>query len=186
MIAFWISLGVVLLLLIWLIVAYNRFVRLRNHIEESSSDIDVELKRRHDLIPNLVATVKGFAAHESELLERVVQLRNQAQSQGGAPANRSGAETALMLGMKQLFAVVEGYPELKSDAHFLALQEELALTEDRIAAARRFLNGNVRELRNLRESFPTSVVASMFGIKDAEFFELDDKAERVVPRPDFK
>ncbi len=185
MTALWIGLGVGLLLLIWLIVAYNRFVRLRNHIEESSSDIDVELKRRHDLIPNLVSTVKGFAAHEASLLTRIVELRNEAHSQGGAPASRSGAETALMLGMKQLFAVVEGYPDLKSDQHFLALQEELALTEDRIAAARRFLNGNVRELRNLRESFPTSIVANMFGFKDAEFFELSNDAERVVPRPDF-
>ena len=175
---------VVLVPLIWWIATYNRFVRLEQAIKESWADIDVELKRRYELIPNLVETVKGYAKHEREVLEHVTELRNRAAQSGGSAASQARDETALLGGLRALFAVAEGYPQLKSDANFLALQEELAITEDRIAAARRFFNGNVRDLKNLRQSFPTSIVGSVKGVQDPTFFELDDVAERVVPRVD--
>lgn len=174
--------GVLLLPLIWWIVTYNRFVRLRQALKESWADIDVELKRRYELIPNLVETVKGYAKHERETLDRVTELRNQAAGNQGTAAAQAGDENRLNVGMKTLFAVAENYPDLKADAHFLSLQEELALTEDRIAAARRFFNGNVRDLRNLRESFPTSIVGGVMGVEEPTYFELDDASERVVPR----
>lgn len=170
--------------LVWWIVTYNRFVRLRHAIEESWAGIDVELKRRYELIPNLVATVKGYAQHEAAVFERVAQLRNRAMANHGDAASQARDESALLLGLKSVFALAEGYPQLESDANFRALQEELAVTEDRIAAARRFFNGNVRELRNLRESFPTSIVGGAMGVVLPTFFELDDAAERVVPRVD--
>jgi len=175
---------VLLVPLLWWIVTYNRFVRLKHTLKESWSDVDVELKRRYELIPNLVATVKGYAQHERDVFERVVTLRNTAMQNHGSAASQAQDENALLLGMRSLFAVAEAYPQLKSDANFRALQEELGLTEDRIAAARRFFNGNVRELRNLRESFPTSLVGSAMGIAEPTFFELDDANERVVPRLD--
>jgi len=174
----------VLLPLVWWIVTHNRCVRARQAVKESWADIDVELKRRYELIPNLVETVKGYAKHEREVLERVVALRNTAMANHGSAASQAADENALLRSMKSLFAVAESYPQLKSDANFRALQEELALTEDRIAAARRFFNGNVRELRNLREQFPTSIVASSMGIAEPTFFELEDANERVVPRID--
>jgi LemA protein len=173
---------IVLLLLIWSLVTYNRFVSLRQHVRESWADIDVELKRRYELIPNLVETVRGYAAHERSTLERVIELRNRAQANHGAAAAQAMDESALLVGLKGLFAVAEAYPSLKADVHYLALQKELALTEDRIAAARRFFNGNVRDLNVLREAFPSSVIASICKVKAETFFELDDAAERVVPR----
>jgi LemA protein len=173
---------VALLMLVWLIATYNRLVRVRQHISESWSDIDVELKRRYDLIPNLVETVKGYATHERTVLENVVQLRNRAAANHGPAGEQAADETALALGVKQLFAVAENYPQLRADAHFLALQEELAVTEDRLAAARRFFNGNVRELNQLCESFPTNLVAGAFGFERGSYFELSSEAERVVPR----
>ena len=175
---------VALVVLIWAIGTYNRFVRLKHATKESWADIDVELKRRYDLIPNLVETVKGYAKHEREVLERVVQLRNAAMANHGSAASQAKDENALLAGMRSLFAVVESYPQLKSDANFRSLQEELAITEDRIAAARRFFNGNVRDLRNLRESFPSSLIANTMHIEEPTFFELDDANERVVPRVD--
>jgi LemA protein len=180
----WLIVAIVVVLVpaIWWIAVYNRFVRLKHTVAESWADIDVELKRRYELIPNLVATVKGYAKHEAELLERVVQLRNQAMANRGSAASQATDENALLRGMKSVFAVAEAYPQLKSDANFRALQEELAITEDRIAAARRFFNANVRELRNLREGFPTGVVGGAMGIELPTFFELDDQNERVVPR----
>src|SRR5688572_19286769 len=165
---------VVLVPLVWWIAVYNRFVRLKHGVKESWADIDVELKRRYELIPNLVETVKAYAKHEREVLERVVQLRNQAAANHGSAASQAKDENALLSGMKSLFAVAENYPQLKADANFRSLQEELAVTEDRIAAARRFFNGNVREMRNLRESFPTSVVGSAMGIEEPTFFEIED------------
>lgn len=179
----WIVAGVAVLVpAIWWIAVYNRFVRLRHAVRESWAGIEVELKRRHELIPNLVATVKGYAAHEREVLERVLLLRNEAMQDQHSAQGQAGSERALQLGLRSLFAVAENYPRLRSDANFRALQEELALTEDRIAAARRFFNGNVRELRNLKEQFPTSVVGSTVETGDMSFFELDDDSERVVPR----
>jgi LemA protein len=174
--------AIVLLPLIWFIATYNRFARLRQHIRESWAGIDVELKRRYDLIPNLVNTVKGYAAHERSVLERVVELRNKAAANHGPASSQAVDESALMIGMKQLFAVAEGYPQLKADANFLALQQELANTEDRIAAARRFFNGNVREMNQLCQTFPTNLIASWFAFKAETFFELSSEAERVVPR----
>jgi LemA protein len=173
---------VVLVPLVWVIVTFNRFVRLRQHIRESWSGIDVELKRRYDLIPNLVETVKGYAAHERETLERVVELRNQASANHGAADSQADDESELMRSVGRLFALAEGYPELKADQHFLELQKQLSNTEDRIAATRRFYNGNVREMNQLSQMFPTSLVASVFGFKPESFFELSSDAERVVPR----
>ena len=138
--------GVLLLALLWVVVNYNRFARLRQHIRESWSDIDIELKRRYELIPNLVETVKGYAGHERETLEEVTRLRNQAMADRGSATSQAVNETAMLLGLKKLFAVIEAYPTLKADTHFLALQQELSITEDRIAAARRFYNANVREM----------------------------------------
>jgi LemA protein len=176
--------AVVFLPLLWLIANFNRFVRIRQHIRESWSDIDVELKRRYDLIPNLVETVRGYAKHEREVLETVLNLRNKAIANHGSAAGQAVDETALQIGMKRLFAVAESYPTLKADANFLALQQELANTEDRIAAARRFFNANVREMNQLCDSFPTNLLASAFGFERATYFELTSDAERVVPRID--
>lgn len=177
-----IILVVLAVVLIWGVATVNRFVKLRQHLKESWADIDVELKRRYDLIPNLVEVVKGYVQHERETLERVVELRNRAAGNTGAASSQSQDESALMMGMKQLFALAEGYPELKSDQHYLELQRQLALTEDRIAAARRFYNGNVRSLNVLRETIPTNLIAGMMNMEPATFFELTTEAERVVPR----
>jgi len=178
-----IVIGAVLLVpIIWLIATYNRFVGLRQHIKESWSDIDVELKRRYDLVPNLVETVKGYAKHERETLEMVVEARNRAVASHGSATEQAVDESAMLIGLKKLFVLAEAYPELKADAHYLALQKELSLTEDRIAASRRFYNANVREMNQLRQAFPTNVVAGMFGFQEGSFFELSSEAERVVPR----
>lgn len=173
---------VVLVPLVWAIATFNRFVRLRQYIRESWADIDVELKRRYDLIPNLVETVRGYAKHERETLDMVIRLRNQAAASNGPPAAQAADETAMLLGLKRLFAIAEAYPQLKADTQYLALQKELANTEDRIAAARRFFNANVRDINQLRQTFPSNLVAGVFGIEAAGFFELSNEAERVVPR----
>lgn len=170
------------LVLLWALLTFNRFVSLRAHLRESWADIDVELKRRYELIPNLVAAVKGYAGHERGVLERLVELRNKAMANHGTAASQAVDESAMLIGLKRLFAVVEAYPQLKADQHFLALQKELANTEDRIAAARRFFNANVRDLNVLRAQFPTSAIGRMFGFETGTFFELDNEAERVVPR----
>ena len=170
--------------LVWGIMTVNRFVRLRQHIAESWSDIQVELKRRHDLIPNLVETVKGYAAHERALFSSLVDLRSRAMRAGGDTAMMAKEESELMLGVKQLFAVAEAYPELRADSQFLELQKQLSLTEDRIAAARRFYNGNVRTLNALRRTIPTNLIAGMMKVEEELFFELEDAAEGVVPRLD--
>ncbi|MDQ7014487.1 MAG: LemA family protein [Planctomycetota bacterium] len=175
--------GVVLLVpLVWAVATYNRFVGLRQHIRESWSGIDVELKRRHDLIPNLVETVKGYAAHERETLERVIELRNRSAAAHTSASEQAADETELMRSVGKLFALAEGYPELKADKNFLALQEELSNTEDRIAATRRFFNANVREMNQLAGMFPTNLIGSTFGFGPESFFELSSDAERVVPR----
>jgi LemA protein len=178
---FWIVLGVILLIVIWVMVMYNGLVRLRNHVAESWSDIDTELKRRYELIPNLVETVKGYARHERELLERVVQLRNAAMANHGSPRAQADDENHLVHGLRQFFAVVEKYPQLKASENFLALQTELAHTEDRIQRARRFYNGNVRDLNVRVETFPSALIASMFGFTKADFFEIDDVSMRATP-----
>jgi LemA protein len=169
--------GVVLVLLIALVASYNRFVRQRNLVQESWRQVDVELRRRHDLVPNLVETVKGYAAHERTVLASVVAARNAAV---GAPADpsRGAAESALAGSLQGLLAVAEGYPDLKAAGPFQQLQAQLAETEDRIAAARRFYNGNVRALNTRVEAFPSSLVAGMFGFAKAQYFETDDPAVR--------
>jgi LemA protein len=176
--------AIALVLLIWIVATYNRFVQLQRHIQESWADIDVELKRRYELIPNLVATVKGYAEYERETIEQLVELRNRALQNRGPAVFQAVDESALMMGLKRMFAVVEGYPELKANTHYLALQKELANTEDRIAAARRFYNGNVRDINVLLERFPAGVIGRKFNFEPATFFELANEAERVVPRAD--
>ncbi|MCB1228650.1 MAG: LemA family protein [Verrucomicrobiae bacterium] len=179
-----IAFAVLALPLLWLIGTYNGFVRLRNHCRESWSDIDTELKRRHDLIPNLVETVKGYAAHERETLERVIAARDRA----GAPHDRvreqAGDESALVREVGHLMAVAEGYPQLKADRNFLQLQHELVNTEDRIQAARRFYNANVRDLNNRIEMFPSSLVAGSMNLETWDYFEIADLAVRVAPKVD--
>lgn len=177
-----ILLSPVFIALVWALLIYNRLVRLRLHVRESWSDIDVQLKRRHDLIPNLVATVRGYAAHETAVLENVTRLRSEAARGDHSPRHAGAAEAPLAAGLSRLFAVAENYPALKADTQFLALQRELAETEDRIAAARRFFNANVRDLNTLCEQFPTTLVASATGFRPVDFFQLDSAAERVVPR----
>jgi LemA protein len=163
---------IVLIPLAWTLVQYNGLVALRNHIAEAWSNVDTELKRRYELIPNLVATVKGYAAHEREVLERVIELRNRCYANNGSPAEQARDENQLVDALKQMLVVVEGYPALKADQHFVKLQQELINTENRIQAARRFYNGNVRDYRNKTESFPSNLVASAFGFQPTEFFSV--------------
>ncbi len=158
--------------LIWVIVQYNSLVGLRNHISESWSNVDTELKRRYDLIPNLVSTVKGYAAHERETLERVVELRNRCVASHGSVSDQEKDETQLVDALKQMFVIVENYPQLKADQHFLKIQVELTNTENRIQAARRFYNGNVRDYRNKCEVFPSNLVASAFNFTPHDFFSV--------------
>lgn len=166
-------LGALLLLpALYVIVQYNGLVGLRNHIAEAWSNVDTELKRRYDLLPNLVATVQGYAAHERALLERVTELRNRCLANQGAVPAQARDEVQLVAALKQLLVRVEAYPQLKADQHFLALQQELVNTEDRIQAARRFYNGNVRDYRNKCETFPSRLVAALFGFPPAEFFSV--------------
>lgn len=163
---------ILLVPLVWAIIQYNGLVGLRNQIREAWSNVDTELKRRYDLIPNLVATVKGYAAHEREVLERVTDLRNRCLENTGAVADQERDEVQLVDALKRLMVLVENYPQLKADQHFLKLQGELANTEDRIQAARRFYNGNVRDYRNKREMFPSSIIAGMFNFPPVEFFSV--------------
>jgi len=174
--------GVIVLVLIWIAVTYNGLVRLRNHCQESWSDIDTELKRRYNLIPNLVATVKGYAKHEQETLRMVVEARNRAAASTGSPRSQAADENALVRSLRQLFALAEGYPDLKANRNFLALQRELANTEDRIQAARRFYNANVRDLNNRTEVFPSNLIAGMFHFARGEYFEVEDAGVRAAPQ----
>ncbi|MFM7052977.1 MAG: LemA family protein [Planctomycetota bacterium] len=171
-----------LVALIWMIATYNRFGRLAQHVKESWSGVDVELKRRHDLIPNLVETVKGYAAHERATIEAVVAARARALGAGDSLRERVEGEVEVARSLGRLVALAEAYPNLKADGHFLELQRELSITEDRIAASRRFYNANVREINGLRVVFPSSVVGSMFGFGEQRFFELSDAAERAAPQ----
>jgi len=179
MIALVILLLALLLPVIWVIVQYNWLVSLRNYISESWCNVDTELKRRYDLIPNLVATVKGYAAHEREVLERVTQLRQRCVANNGSPAEQAKDETQLVDALKQLLVVVESYPQLKANQHFLKLQQELITTENRIQAARRFYNGNVRDYRNKCETFPSNLVAQTFGFQPHEFFSVPPSVKEV-------
>jgi LemA protein len=175
----WVLIGLVVLLVIFLIFAYNRLVRLRNRTEAAWSQIDVQLKRRHDLIPNLVETVKGYAAHERETLEAVTKARQQAvQAQG--VENQAQAENILTGALRQLFAVAEAYPDLKANQNFLALQEELVGTEGRIAFSRQFYNEQVLAYDNALESFPTNLVAGAFNFEPRVYFETEEDSRQPV------
>jgi LemA protein len=175
--------GLILLVpLIWLIGTYNGLVRARNTTTESWSNVDTELKRRYDLIPNLVQTVKGYAAHERQALETVIEARNRAVASNGTPAEQARDENLFIRSLRQLFMLVEGYPDLKANRNFLALQEELTNTEDRIQAARRFYNANVRDLNNRVQMFPSSIVASLGGFKPGDYFEIEDAGMRAAPQ----
>jgi LemA protein len=173
--------GFVLVILIWAISTANRFTKVKNHIKESWSDVDVALQRRHDLIPNLVETVKGYAAHEQKLFEQIAKEREQAQASRTDIAQHARDEAALGHSVGTLIARAEAYPELRASEHFLALQKELANTEDRIAAARRFYNANVRDYNTMIDSFPSSIIAAQKSAKHAPFFEASDPSVANVP-----
>ncbi len=174
-ITFYIILGILAVIIIWAIWAYNSFVAGRNRIEEAWSDIEVQLKRRYDLIPNVVETVKGYATHEKTAFENVTAARSAAMG-AQTPTEHAQAENMLTGALKSLFAVSEAYPDLKANANFLDLQRELADTENKIQAARRFYNGNVRDYNIMMETFPPNLIAGMFGFAKREFFDLDDKS----------
>jgi LemA protein len=175
----YIVLGIMVVLAIVIIALYNSLVRLKNRVDEAWSDIDVQLKRRHDLIPNLVETVKGYAKHERETLENVIQARNQAMSaqDQGDSKKLAQAENELSNTLKSIFALAESYPDLKANENFLELQRELSDTENKIQAARRFYNTNVRDFNTKLQVFPTNIFGKMLGFKDREFFEAEE-AER--------
>jgi LemA protein len=185
----WIVVAVVVLGALAVVASYNRFVRQRNLVQESWRQVDVELNRRHDLIPNLVETVKGYATQERTVLQAVTEARtaavSAAQSQASGVAAQAQAENTLGRALSGLFAVAENYPDLKSSQNFLALQQQLAETEDRIAAGRRFYNSNVRALNTRVEAFPSSVIASLFNFGKADYFEVDDPAVRAPVAVDF-
>ncbi len=165
-------------LVLWFVFTYNRFISRRNRAEEAWADIETQLKRRYDLIPNLVNTIKGYAAHESKVFDAVTNARSQAM-QAGDVAGQIKAEGALSGALKSLFAVAEAYPDLKANQNFLELQRELADTENKIQASRRFYNSNVRDFNTALETFPSNVVAGMFTFKKKAFFELpEDSAAR--------
>ena len=166
-----ILLGVVVLVGVWAIWAYNRFIVLTNRCEEGWSDIEVQMKRRYDLIPNLVETVKGYAKHEAGTLQSVTDARTKAMG-AQSVADHAAAENMLTSALKSLFAVSESYPDLKANTNFIELQRELSDTENKIQAARRFYNSVVIELQNALEQFPTNLIGNMFGFKTREFFEL--------------
>lgn len=174
---------VVALLIIYTISLYNKFVNLETGIENATSDIDVQLKRRSDLIPNLIETVKGYANFESSTLEKVIQARNQ-YINAGSFADKAAADNALSGALKQLFALSESYPDLKANAGFLDLQNQLKELEDVIQNARRFYNASVRDYTVLAKSFPSNIIASIFGFGKKEFFEIAE-SERAVPKVSF-
>jgi LemA protein len=169
--------GLVVVLGGWLVVTYNRLVGLRNRAEAAWADIDVQLTRRHDLIPNLVETVKGYAAHERETLEAVIAARNGAVA-ASSPGEQARAEGVLTGALRQLFAVAEAYPDLKADQNFRELQQELTATEDRIASSRNRYNATVQAYDTAREVFPANVVVNLFGFSEREYFAVDDPDAR--------
>ncbi|MBP6904959.1 MAG: LemA family protein [Candidatus Pacebacteria bacterium] len=168
------------IIVLWLVFAYNGFVTMKNRVQEAWADIEVQLKRRYDLIPNLVNTVKGYATHESGTLEKVTEARTMAMN-AGTPAAHAQAENMLTGALKSLFAVSEAYPDLKANTNFLELQRELSDTENKIQAARRFYNGNVRDYNTKLEVFPSNMIAGIFGFKKSDFFDIDDNGAESQP-----
>ncbi len=182
---FWIFVALLVVVLLWVVSLYNRLVRARNEVRNAWSQIDVQLKRRWDLIPNLVETVKGYMRHERETLEAVTKARQQAVAISGDVAARAQAENILSQSLRSLFAVAENYPELKANQNFLALQEELTSTENKIAFARQYYNDSVYRLNNLIQMFPSNIIAKQFGFKPEVYFELEAPQERQRPEVRF-
>ncbi len=180
----WVLLAIIAILVIFLIATYNRLVTLRQRIRNAWSQIDVQLKRRYDLIPNLVNTVKGYATHERETFENVTKARNMAVQAKGID-EQAGAENLLTGALKSLFAVAESYPELKADANFRQLQEELSNTEGKIAFSRQFYNDTVMSFNTMIQRFPTVLIAGMFGFHKEEYFNIDEAAAREPVKVEF-
>ncbi|MFH1412532.1 MAG: LemA family protein [bacterium] len=178
----WVVLIIIAVIAIAIIALYNGLIRLKNRVDEAWSDIDVQLKRRYDLIPNLVETVKGYAAHEKQTLDSVIQARNQAMQahDKGSMEDKLKAENMLSSTLKSIFALSEAYPDLKANQNFLELQRELADTEDKIQASRRFYNGNVRDFNTKLQVFPTNILGRMLGFKDRKFFEAEGAEKEPV------
>ncbi len=173
----YITLAIITVFVLWIIFEYNRLVILKNRTKEAWADIDVQLKRRYNLIPNIVSTVKGYASHEREVFEKITQAR--ANAMGASNLKEKGkAENMLTNTLKSLFAVAENYPDLKASNNFLELQQELRDTEDKIQAARRFYNGNVRDLNTKIESFPANLIASIFHFEKMNLFEIDNSEDK--------
>jgi LemA protein len=184
MIGLLIFLGIVVLMIVWVVAMYNGLVRLRNQVKNAWSQIDVQLKRRHDLIPNLVETAKGYMKHERNTLDSVTSARTRAVNAQGV-ADTAQAEGALSSVLRQFMAVAENYPDLKANQNFLALQEELTSTENKIAFARQFYNDSVMTFNNKTQMFPSTIIAGMFNFRQEEFFELEDVKAREVPKVSF-
>ncbi|OGZ41350.1 MAG: hypothetical protein A3C80_03405 [Candidatus Ryanbacteria bacterium RIFCSPHIGHO2_02_FULL_45_43] len=184
MTVFYIAIAVVVVLILWVVLSYNTFIRLRNRVEEGWSDIEVQLKRRFNLIPNLVETVKGYMTHEREVFEKVTAARAQTAA-AKTGTDRAEAENMLSNTLKTLFAVAENYPDLKANANFLDLQRELADTENKIQSARRFYNTVVKELNNKVGFFPSNIVARLFKFHRAEFFQTEEEIEREPVKVEF-
>ncbi len=178
-----IVLAVVVLVALYAVRVYNGLVSLRARVAEAWSDIQVQMKRRYDLIPNLVETVNGYASHERETLEAVVKARNNAVAATGSPEAQAAAEKLLSGALGRLFALAEAYPDLKADQNFRALQDELTATENQIQGSRRFYNGSVRELNVMIEQFPSNIVAGLFKFQKAQFFELDEDERAAASKP---
>jgi LemA protein len=178
--ALWIVLGIIVLLVLVIISMYNGLIRLKNRVDEAHSDMDVQMKRRYDLIPNLVETVKGYATHEQATLEKVIAARNQAMAANskGSATEQIQAENALSSTLKSIFALSESYPDLKANQNFLELQRELTDTEDKIMASRRFYNGNVRDFNTKLQVFPTNIIAKQLGFLTYPFFEVTDEKQK--------
>jgi LemA protein len=176
----WVIIGLIALIVIWLIAVYNGLIRSRNRVDEAWSDIEVQLKRRYDLIPNLVNTVKGYASQESNVLENVTRARTAAMNSTSMD-DKLKNENMLSGALKSLFAVSEAYPDLKSNQNFLSLQRDLTDTEDKIQASRRFYNGNVRDFNTKLQVFPTNIVAGMLGFVARQFFDIDEKGPEGQP-----
>src|SRR3954467_7915645 len=181
----WIVLGVIVVLVLWIIMIYNQLVAMRQRVNQSFADIDVQLKQRHDLVPNLVETVKGYATHERGTLEEVVKARNVAMAAQG-PAQQAAAENMLSGALRQLFALSEAYPDLKANQNFQQLQSELADIENKIAAARRFFNNSVQEYNTGIQQFPAALFASSFGFTPQVFFDLGETRTQVEQAPQVK
>jgi len=180
----WIILGLVVVFGFWLVAVYNGLIRLKNQTDEAWSDIDVQLKRRYDLIPNLIETVKGYAKHEKEVFENVTNARAKAMG-AQSPEEKGKAENMLSGALKSLFAVAENYPQLRASENFAKLQDELSDTENKIQASRRFYNGNVRDFNTKIQVFPNNMIAQRLGFKAREFFELEEEAAKEAPKVNF-